>query len=147
MRASGIAPQRDPARIEPEILGTAARELHRGADVMHHPRIGLLAGLGQPVADRKAGIAARSEIRPPILERVARAAPPVAAMDINDDRERPGRRRQIEIALELDAIVGGIGQVVMELARWLRHGISPKIQAPNRLSAAPWISIGAADFP
>src|SRR5262245_37804610 len=96
MRARGIAPEREARRIEPEVLGAAAHELHRRADVMHHPRIGLLAGLGQPVADRKAGIAAGGEIRSPILVRVARAAPPVAAMHVDEDRERPGPGRQIE---------------------------------------------------
>src|SRR5262249_4762148 len=84
-----------------------------GSDVVHHSWIGLLTGLGQPVADRKAGISARREIRAPELERVARPAPPVAAMNVNDDRVRSGPCGQIEVTFELDAVVSGISQVVM----------------------------------
>ena len=121
MGAGGISPQRDPAGIEPEILGAPANELHRRANVVHHARIGLLAGLGQPVADRKAGISARREIRAPVLERVARAAPPIAAVNVNDDRERASADRQVEVAFELDAVVSSVGQVVMNFTGLVGH--------------------------
>ena len=88
---------------------------------MYHARIGLLAGLGQPVADRKAGVSALREIRAPKLERVTRAAPPVAAMNVNDDRVRSGAGGQIEVTFELDAVVSGVGQVVMDLTGLVSH--------------------------
>jgi hypothetical protein len=68
-------------------------------------------------------------------------------MNVNDDRERTGAGGQIEVTLELDAVVSSVGQVVMDLARRLGHGFSPKAQASIGYRQCHWISIGAADLP
>ncbi len=70
-----------------EFAGLAAYELHAGEHVLHRLRKRLLVRLRQPVADGEQRDAARGEIRPPILERAARAADPGAAMH-GDDRGR-----------------------------------------------------------
>ena len=72
-------------------------------------RIGLLALLGEPIADREQAVAARREMRSPILEGAARALLPAAAVHRDEDGERSSALRQIEIALQRDAVVGRVG--------------------------------------
>src|SRR3954466_4448007 len=104
MGARRVSPQRNPRWIEPKLPCLAAHELYRGANVIHHLRISLLARLGEPIADREPGISALGQVRAPVVERVARAAPPVAAVNIHDDRKRARSGREIEVALQGNAV-------------------------------------------
>src|SRR4051794_20172532 len=68
MRAGGISPKRDPVRINFQVAGTTAAELHRSTDVVHDIRISLLARFCETVAHREARITAFGEKEAPILE-------------------------------------------------------------------------------
>src|SRR5215218_2409119 len=103
MAAGGGAEQSDPLGIDLELAGAAADELHRRQHVVDGMREHLLALLGQPIADREQGIAARGEIGTPELERAARARLPAATMHADQRWERPRPRRQVEVARERDA--------------------------------------------
>jgi len=110
MPARGGAEQPETIGIDPVLGRIGAQELHRRHDVVHRLRKTLLALLGQPVADREQAVATRRQIRSPILECAARTLLPAAAMHGDERRKRPGALRQIEIALERDAVMGRIGQ-------------------------------------
>jgi hypothetical protein len=69
MRAGRGPHQGNALWIEIERRGFAAHELHRRTDVVDRLRIGFSAFAGEPVADRVERIAARREIRAPILKR------------------------------------------------------------------------------
>src|SRR4051812_30002539 len=71
MRAGRVAPQRNPRWIEAKLLGLAAHELHRSANVIDNLWISLLARLGERIADREPGISALGQVWSPIVEGVA----------------------------------------------------------------------------
>ena len=122
MAAGGRAKQADALGIDAEFAGLAAHELHAGEHVVHRLRKCLLVRLRQPIADGEQRDAARGEMRSPILERVARAADPGAAMH-GDDRRRSFRAAlgQIEIARKLDAVMGGVGHALADIDSPVRH--------------------------
>jgi hypothetical protein len=91
---------------------TLISELHRREHVVDRLREHFLSLLGQPVADREQGVAALGQIRPPELEGAACARLPSAAVHADERGERPGTRRQVEIAGERDAVVGGVADAV-----------------------------------
>src|SRR5262249_20052923 len=79
-------------------------------DVVHGVRKRLGALLRQAIADREQRIAVRRKIRSPKLKLSAHALLPAAAMHSNQRRERPSAFRQVEIALQRNAVMGGVGQ-------------------------------------
>src|SRR2546429_147629 len=82
----------------------------RRASVGNRLRNHFLALLRQPIADREQRIAARREIRSPILEGAASARLPSSAMRGNERGKRPGAGGQIKVARERNAVVGGVGE-------------------------------------
>ncbi len=112
MAAGRGAEQPDALRIDAELAGLAAHELHAGKHVLHGLRECLALG-GQPIADGEHRIAARRQIRPPKLERGAHALDPAAAMHGDQRRRRFRALRQVEVALQLDAVVVGVGDAKM----------------------------------
>ena len=110
MRAGGRAEEADARGIELELARAAAHELHRRANVGDRLRKHFLALLRQPIADREQRIAARREIRSPILEGAASARLPSSAMRGNERGKRPGAGGQIKVARERNAVVGGVGE-------------------------------------
>src|SRR5439155_3353265 len=100
MRAGGRAEEADARGIELELARAAAHELHRRANVGDRLRKHFLALLRQPIADREQRIAARREIRSPILEGAASARLPSSAMRGNERGKRPGAGGQIKVARE-----------------------------------------------
>ena len=98
MRAGRGAEQADALGIDLELAGVAAHELHRRQHVVDRLRKRLLALLRQPVADREQHVAALGEPGSPVLEGAAHTRLPAAAVHRDQRRERPGARRQIEIA-------------------------------------------------
>ena len=88
--ARRMAEQADAVVGDAHVLGVGAHELDGGQHILHGVREGLMAGLGQPVADREHRDAARGQPRPPVLKHAARALHPAAAMDADQDGKRPG---------------------------------------------------------
>src|SRR5688572_23040439 len=100
---------------------------------MDDPRIGALALLGEAVADGEAGDAALGEVGAPVLEGVARAAPPVATVHIDDQRVRSGAGRKVEVAGQLDAVMVGVCDILLQfeaLAGLVLHEIPRSGSAP-----------------
>src|SRR6202451_11033 len=112
MAAGRGAEKADALRIDAELAGLAAHELHAGEHVLHGLREGLALGR-QPIADGEHRIAACRQIRPPKLERGAHALDPAAAVHGHQRRRCFCALRQIEVALQLDAVVVGIGDAKM----------------------------------
>src|SRR5262249_40671633 len=110
MRPRRGAEQRETLGIDPMVRGVGAQELHGRHDVVHGVRKRLGALLRQAIADREQRIAVRRKIRSPKLKLSAHALLPAAAMHSNQRRERPSAFRQVEIALQRNAVMGGVGQ-------------------------------------
>src|SRR5262249_46992266 len=96
-------------RIKTVLLCCSAYELHRCEHILDRLGKALLPGLGEPVTHGKKRIAAFSEIRPPILKGRARALHPAPAVHCDEHRKRSIARRQIEIPLQSNAVMGRIG--------------------------------------
>ena len=113
MRARRRAEKADARRVDAEATGLAAQELHAGEHVLHGFGKGLGLG-GEPIGDGEHGDAAGRQIGPPMLEGAARALHPAAAM--HGDQSRSGLRivRQIEVALQLDAVMISIGDAAVQ---------------------------------
>ena len=124
MRAGRRAHQADAVGIDPQRRRLAADELHRGDDVMHRLRIGLLALGREAIADAEKGNAARGEIMPPIVQRLPRADPPAAAVHADERRMRPRSCRQKQIAGQFDAVVIAIDDAGARLDH-VRHSRTP----------------------
>src|SRR5439155_12491099 len=119
------------------------------AHIVHSLRIGLLARLGEPVADSEASIAARGKVGAPMRKSLARAAAPIAAVDVDEEGKRSLPCRQIEIADQLDAVMVGVGDVLADVAVLpadVGHETSVAILARG-LAQPRVISLATANFP
>ena len=127
-------------RVDTEFASLAAHELHAGKHVLHRLREHLSFGR-QPVADGEHRNAARGKIRPPVLERGARALDPAAAM--HGDQRRCCFRafRQKKIAHELDAVMIGVSDAGVGDDTVVGHFFLPVIGAGlSRLDLASGVN-------
>src|SRR5580693_10040330 len=120
MRARGRAHDPDALRIDAELAGLAAHELHAGQNVVYGLRISL-ALRGQAVADRKYSHATRRQIRAPVLKCGAHALHPSAAVHGNECWDFLRAGWQIEVAQKLYAVVRGVGDSGLGVDTLLSH--------------------------
>ena len=108
-----------------ELRRLGAHVLHRRLGVVDRARIGLHAGLHQPVFDGEHRVAVLGEIRPPVRVELAAADLPAAAMDRDQHRRLVEALRRVEIAQQFGAVVLGEHDVILcsdLVGRGLRGG-------------------------
>src|SRR5262249_36084700 len=104
--------------------------------------------LRQAVADREQHIAAAGEVRSPELKCTACARLPPAAVGGNKRGKRPGARRQIEVAEQRDAIMGGVGNAGAGFDRLrCRHCLSFQRRGDSPVASDPCASRDSCSFP
>src|SRR5690242_17793884 len=92
-----------------EALGVAAYMLDRGKYILDRVGECLLTGLGQPIANRKQGIAALSEIFAPMLELATNTLHPSTAVNADQCWEWSRALGQVKVASERNAVMRGVG--------------------------------------
>src|SRR5215469_11548051 len=97
----------------PNALALPRTKLHAGKHILNGFGEGLVLGR-EPIGDGKNRSAARGEIGAPILEGASHTGDPAAAVNRDQSRRRFGGLRQIEVAGELDAVMIGVGDAVVD---------------------------------
>src|SRR5262249_57893212 len=114
----GGAKRADARGVALELAGATARDLHRRAQVGDRLRKHFLAFFCEAVADGEQRVAARGEIRPPVLEGAAPTRLPSAAMRGNERGKGSRPDGQIKVAGERHAVMGGVGEAGVRFDGW-----------------------------